>query len=359
MTSLAPSLLSVRATMLGRYHPRRRPLTMAVIAIIGFIVGSFGGTIRAHAEPTANDKALATMLFQEGRALMAAWHFPEACQKLQESQRLDPGGGTLLNLALCHEQEGRLARSWSEFNEAISVARGDDRADREAEAAHHVAVLEPRLSRLTIVVPAAAQLDGLVIECDGRELGRGSWSTAIPVDGGEHTVRATAQRRQPFSARIVIGQESDSRTVEIPVLAMPVAIVETAFPNATPPLPAEAPPAGRVRWGGVAMVAAGIVTLGVAGYVLSTALKANDASNVDCYVDGCDATGLQQRSVAVSRGNLATLFGVGGLVLVGAGATWLYVGHRSTASRREAQISMRFVLNAAPGALATGIHGGF
>jgi hypothetical protein len=323
---------------------------VAVIAIVGFIVGSFDRTIRAHAEPTADDRALATILFQEGRGLMAERRFLEACQKLQESQRLDPGGGTLLNLALCHEQEGRLARAWSEFNEAIGVARRGDRADRETEAAHHVAALEPRLSRLTIAVPAAAQVDGLVIECDGRELGRGSWSTAIPVDGGEHTVRATAQRREPFSAKIVIGPESDSRTVEIPVLASP---------NATPPLPAEAPPPGRVRWGGVALVGAGIVTLGVAGYVLSTALKANDTSNTDCFVDGCDGVGLQQRSVAVSRGNLATLLGVGGLVLVGAGATWLYVGHRSTASRREAQISLRFLLNAAPGALATGLQGRF
>ena len=93
--------------------------------------------------------------------------------------------------------------------------------------------------------------------------------------------------------------------------------------------------------------------------MLSTALKANNASNMDCFTDGCDGAGLQQRSVAVSRGNLATLLGVGGLVLVGAGATWLFLGHRSTASHREAQISLRFMLNAAPGALATGLQGRF
>ena len=95
------------------------------------------------------------MLFQQGRALMADGRIAEACQKLEESQRLDPAGGTILNLALCHEQEGRLARSWSEFKEAMVVAKRDGRRDRELEAANHVSALEPRLSRLTIVVPAA------------------------------------------------------------------------------------------------------------------------------------------------------------------------------------------------------------
>jgi hypothetical protein len=99
--------------------------------------------------------------------------------------------------------------------------------------------------------------------------------------------------------------------------------------------------------------------LGTGAYVLSTALEAKEASNADCWVDGCDKTGMHQRSVAVSRGNLATLLGVGGVVLVGAGATAFYLGRRSKAPEREAGISVHVVLNAAPGALATGVQGRF
>ena len=37
----------------------------------------------------------ADALFKEGRALLDAKKFDEACPKLAESQRLDPGAGTL------------------------------------------------------------------------------------------------------------------------------------------------------------------------------------------------------------------------------------------------------------------------
>lgn len=315
-----------------------------------------------HAEPTPDDKALATMLFQEGRALMLEGRTGEACQKLEESQRLHAAGGTILNLALCHEQEGRLARSWGDFNEALAVARRDGRRDREVEAANHIRDLEPRLSRLTIVVPPAAQVPGLTIERDGHQIGRGAWSTPIPVDGGEHVVRATATGREPFVAVIVLGKESDARTVEISVLAAPAPAVTPPGVSApaaiTTPQPAVFTPA-RLRLAGIAAAGVGVVLLGAAGYALAKALSAKDASNADCFADGCNDTGLQRRNEAVSRGNLATILGVSGAVLVGAGATLFFAGRRASASQREGRITARLALGAAPGSVVTGIAGDF
>jgi hypothetical protein len=335
--------------------------------MIGLLVAgtlSLGGVKRANAEPSADDKALASMLFQEGRSLMAEGRIGEACQKLEESQRLDPGGGTLLNLALCHEQEGRLARSWSEFKEAAIVARRNGRQDREVEAASHVDALAPRLSRLTIVVPAGTQVEGLVIERDGHAVGPGAWSTPIPVDGGTHVVQATALGRDPFTTTIVMGKEGDHQTVEIPVLATPVVVVTP--PRVPPPLVGAAPMAptftpARLRWVGIGTAGLGVVLLGTAGYALSMAVSAKNASNSNCFADGCNDTGLQDRRDAVSRGNLATILGVSGAVLVGAGATLLYLAHRSssTASARqtEAHVPTQFILGAAPGAVVAGIGG--
>ena len=339
--------------MLCRRHPVRIPLFAAVIAM-----ASLGSANRADAEPSADAEASADLLFKQGRELMTQGRISEACQRLEESQRIDAAGGTLLNLARCHEQEGRVALSWSEFKEAASVARTDGRPDREDEAAIRVAALEPRLSRLTILVPASAQIEGLRIERDDHELDKGAWSTAIPVDGGEHVVRATAPGRVPFTKTLVIAKESDARTVEIPLLAPPVLVVTSPSPAPVAPGPTLLTPR-RLRWGGVALAGAGVIALGAAAYLLSTALEAKDASNADCWVDGCDKAGMDQRSVAVSRGNLATLLGVGGVVLLGAGAASFYFGRRSRARDREAELFMHVVLDAAPGALATGIQGRF
>src|SRR6187402_592492 len=98
------------------------------------------------------EQQLAQALFDEGRRLMDAKRYGDACPKLAESQRLDPGGGTLLNLAICHENEGRLATAWTEFNEALGVARREGRTDREQEATDHAQRLERLLPRLTVVV---------------------------------------------------------------------------------------------------------------------------------------------------------------------------------------------------------------
>jgi hypothetical protein len=316
-----------------------------------------GGIGPAMAQTSSDDQATATVLFEKGRQLMSEGQIAQACPALEESQRLDPSGGTILNLALCHELEGRLARAWSEFNEAVLFARKDGRRDRETAASERARALEPRMSRLTVVIPAGVQVDGLRIERDGHELGRAAWSTAIPVDGGEHVIRASAPGREPFETKVVIAKEAESKTVEIPVLATPVVVVseqKVTLPPAAPP-----PLSPRLRPIGLATAGAGVVALGVAGVALGAALSAKSDSNPYCTGDICSDAGLAKRSDAVSRGNLATILTIAGVALVGTGATLFYWERSRRLGTHESVSSVRLQLGASPSEAVAGIEGGF
>jgi hypothetical protein len=108
----------------------------------------------------AQDTAGATALYKEGLSLMEQKRYAEACPKLVESQRLDAGGGTLVAIALCHEAEGKLATAWADWDEAMSQAKRDHRADREKAAKQHIAALEPRLAKTSSLAPRPARNDG-------------------------------------------------------------------------------------------------------------------------------------------------------------------------------------------------------
>ena len=126
----------------------------------------------ARAEPAPNDAAMAETLFEDAKKRMATGDYAGACPKLAESYRLDPGGGTLTALALCHEQLGKTATAWAEFIEVVTDAQQAGRADREKFARQHVTALAPHLSQLTIsVAPETAALAEVQVRRDGVVVG--------------------------------------------------------------------------------------------------------------------------------------------------------------------------------------------
>jgi hypothetical protein len=55
----------------------------------------------AVADPSNRNPAAAQALYDEARRLSQGGNYADACPKFKESYQLDPGGGTLLNLADC------------------------------------------------------------------------------------------------------------------------------------------------------------------------------------------------------------------------------------------------------------------
>jgi hypothetical protein len=173
----------------------------------------------------------AEALFEEGRKLMAEKRYAEACPKLAESYRLDPAGGALLNLALCHEEEGKTATAWSEFKQALAQARKEDRPERAQFAEEHIAALEPQLSRLTITLAPGTDVPELTISQDGVQLSEAVLGSALPVDPGTHAISASAPGYETWTTTVEVAGGGASAAVSIPTL---LEVAGSSFPDVAP-----------------------------------------------------------------------------------------------------------------------------
>jgi hypothetical protein len=258
-------------------------------------------TSTAAAQPSKEDEALAEELFRAGKRLAAEGNFDEGCPKLAESYRLDPGGGTLLTLALCHESQGLTASAWADFTAAIVLAKRDGRVDRESIAQEHAAALVPKLRRLRVRVTTPTPLD-FVVERDGAVLGPAAWNVAAPVDPGEHVVEAKAPGRIAFHTVVSVEKEGASVDVDIPILAAPRDVappITTSMPLPPPP-PPEPPPRKTMttlRWISIAAGGLGVIAGGTGIAFGLDARSKNTEANSRCPSTTCS----DPRAVDLSR----------------------------------------------------------
>lgn len=199
----------------------------------GMFVALASASVAARAQtPPRGDKVAAESLFEEGRKLVAAGKYAEACPKFAGSEQLNPSAATLLNLASCWEKTGRAATAWATYHEAASAANAVGRADYVATAQRHADALAPRLAHLTVSVTQPA--NGLEIKRDDVPVPAAEWGVAIPVDSGTHSLGATAPGYAPWTMAVVVPADGSVVTATVPPLE--------ALPPAPAAQPAPAPP---------------------------------------------------------------------------------------------------------------------
>lgn len=166
--------------------------------------------------------------FQQGRTQLKAGQHAEALHSFEQAQSLEPGLGTLLNIAECHLALGHDLEAFKRFTEARAWAERRREQARIEVAQARLTVLERRLARVEL---QPAEAEGLTLTLDGREVQPATPEMVVP---GEVRVRAAAPGRQAWSATLTAtaGQRL--------VVAVPALLPEVLAPVVVPLLSADA-----------------------------------------------------------------------------------------------------------------------
>lgn len=283
----------------------------------------------------------ADALFQEGKLLMEQGKFVEACDKLAESDVLDPAIGTLGLLATCHEQQGRIATAWREYNQTAirAEAVGDERGAFARERAKAIEPQVPKLLvRLAIVDP------NIVVLRSGVRLQAEELGVPTPIDPGTYEIVVRYPDKPEFRAAVTaaVGKTAE---VEVPNPNAPKQQNILREPIVASPAPISGTKIGALIAGGIGVVGLGVGTafgISAAGKnSASIAIQQRCNSAQDCE------EGKTLRSQAFTAATIANV-GVGiGLVGVGTAVVLALLPNRS-ASVGSKNKEARFVPWAAP-----------
>lgn len=268
----------------------------------------------------ADDTAESTRLFDEGRELVKAGRYGEACDKFNKSLEVDRAVGTVLNYGDCLEKVGDLRRAYEMFVEAARTfeATSDPRASFALDRA---AALEAKLGVVAIDL-ADARIAGLTVHV-GADVLSPSAHIVVRVEPGDIAVDVSAPGRVPVHKMVqaVAGQRV---VIEVPVLQHEAA---PATPRAVVPV-VEQRDSGRTDHGRVKL-AIGVGAVGAAALVGSGVLgllarsQYNSAVADECsQATGellCSGRGASRVDSATTKANIATGLAIGGGVLVTAG----------------------------------------
>jgi tetratricopeptide (TPR) repeat protein len=274
----------------------------------------------------ANNRDKADALFKQGKKLMAEKRYADACGAFEDSNKLDPGIGTQLNIARCYEEWGKLGRAYHAYLDAEKMAI-DAKDPRAPKIRDLVVELEPNVPKLTIRVPSGAPAD-LEVTLDGHPVEK--LGEAMIVDPGPHTIEwSHGGAKKTKTVPIDRGSESEV-TLDVPAPATGNVLGGDAT---GPPADGVAPTPGRTqRMVGIALGGAGIVAIGISSYMtLSARSDYNRALDVHCggMKNNCDMTGLEITRDARSTANQATVVFVVGAALVGGGAALYFLAPKA------------------------------
>jgi len=311
-----------------------RRIALALVAVVGGV---------AHADPVSPaDAKQAAAEARQGRALIKAHKYAEACPKLEASQKLAPSLVTETELAECDVKIGKIASALAAYRDVI--AREPNSRKRKS-AVDLVAQLDQRVPRIIVNVEADAE-----VTLDGAPLA--ATAQGAPVDFGKHEIVATKPGRVEFHKNVTITDEGQVVTINAKLPEVVGGAVASVHPNAnananagtkspTPTPTHSGPETSHRKTYAIATIGvggAGLVTGIVFGALARSkwnAAKAICGGSATCATqDEADAAG-KLGAQAHSRATLSTIFSIAGGAVAAAGI----VLYATAPNEHEVQVS--------------------
>jgi hypothetical protein len=192
----------------------------------------------AAAQPTAPAHNSTTWgeLFKAARDLVKSGDWDAGCPKFEASFALNPIASTLMNVARCHDHQGKLSVALSDYERALILNRETSnegrRKELDAVGTTERDTLRPRVPKLRILAPGAPP--GLVVECGGQMIVPAAFGGALPVDPGEIAIKASAPG-YVTDARTVVLKEGTTAEVVIVLAKDPAQVTDLTVSDAIQP----------------------------------------------------------------------------------------------------------------------------
>ena len=288
-------------------------LRMLRVVTCSSLVISLGMTTTARANEST-DRARAAELYASGSRLLASGNYAAAEPYFRESLLYLRGRGTLLNLAICHENMGRFALSHQEFQEVLDSSMSAGDAARADAAREHLAWLAPQLSWL-LLAPSARGAQELSVRLDG--VGLADWAQRVPLDPGRHVLEVNAPSKRAYRRELHV-EPGARREFHISLPELPALPTPERTKNVSAP-PAQAfPQRVHTASGWTPIYVAGSATLVFAAGAVASAFVYYD--RYDSYEAARKAPeSVSHDELTARHASARTMAWVNGAAIVGAG----------------------------------------
>lgn len=187
-----------------------------------------------HGYASADDPAAADALFKRAVSALKTGDLATACPAFAESRRLDPRPGTLVAIADCEADAGRIATAvtlYDDFLRTVASINSEKERQKYLERVKRAQKRRDKIAKdipeLTLELPSGAPANVRMTR-NGEPFTATSLGLPIPVDPGVHVITVQLATGPVNEQRLTIGlREKQTIELTLPVVEAPTHVQST------------------------------------------------------------------------------------------------------------------------------------